>query len=122
MKEVSEMLFKYFTSLEVFKNEMKDKLYPLYVSNQKEFPFAVYNIGEVPYLTKDARSFPVTLSLCYQPEKYSEALDFADKMKDAVEDIDEFVEECGVEYMSTQTLFDEENEYVYVSINFNVIK
>ena len=116
MKEVSDMLFKYFTELEVFKKEMRDRLYPIYVSEQKVFPLAVYNIGEVPYISKDARSFPVTLSLCYAPENYSAAMVFADEMKEAVDNFP------NGEYLSTQTIFDDENEYIYININFNVIQ
>ncbi|KZE82893.1 hypothetical protein AV926_04915 [Myroides marinus] len=116
MREVSEMLYKYFTSSEVFKKEMEEKLFPIYASEAKEFPFAVYNIGEVPYLTKDARSFPITLSLCYQPESYLSAIDFADKMKELVEEMD------NAEWMSSQTVFDDESQYMYVNINFNVIQ
>lgn len=116
MKEVSEMLYKYITSSDVFKKEMEDKLYPIYASEAKEFPFAVYNIGEVPYLTKDARVFPITLSLCYMPESYSEAIEFADKMKEVIEDMN------NAEWMSSQTVFEDESQYMYVNISFNIIK
>lgn len=116
MKEVSEELYKCITSSDVFKKEMKDKLYPIYASEAKEFPFAVYNIGEVPYLTKDARVFPITLSLCYVPESYSKAIGFADKMKEVIEGLN------NTEWMSTQTIFDEENQYMYVNLVFNIIK
>lgn len=116
MKEVSEELYKYITGLDVFKAEMVDRLFPIYASEQKEFPFAVYNIGEVPYLTKDARIFPITLSLCYMPESYSEAIGFADQMKEAIEDMD------NAEWLSSQTVFDDESQYMYVNLNFNIIK
>lgn len=116
MREVSEMLYKYFTSSEVFKKEMEEKLFPIYASEAKEFPFAVYNIGEFSYLTKDARSFPITLSLCYEPESYLSAIDFADKMKELVEEMD------NAEWMSSQPVFDDESQYMYVNLSFNIIK
>jgi len=115
MEKVSEFLYQFFTSNKMFKAEMKDKIYPLFVSAQKEFPFAVYNIGEVPYATSDARAFPITLSLCYEPESYLEAISFADKMKDAIEEIE------NGEFVSTKTAFDDTNQFIYVNINFNII-
>lgn len=116
MEQVSQQIFEYFLNNNDFKQEMGDKIYPLFVSVQKEYPFAVYNIGEVPYVSSDGRMFPVTLSLCYEPENYLSAISFADKMKEAVEEMDD------AEFVSTQTVFDDENFHIYVNINFNIIK
>lgn len=115
MEQASKYIYDYFMENDVFQEEMKDKIYPLFVGAQKEFPFAVYNIGESPQLTSDARVFPATLSLCYAPENYLSAISFADKMKKAVDDM------SNSEFMSTQTVFDDENQYIYVNINFNLI-
>lgn len=116
MEEVSKYIYEYFKESPVFKEEMKDKVYPLFVSEQKEFPFMVYNIGESPQFTRDARNFPITLTLCYLPKEYFTAIRFADKMKELVDLIP------SSEFVSTQTIFDDENQYIFINIHFNLIR
>ncbi|MFD0701747.1 hypothetical protein [Myroides pelagicus] len=116
MEKASEFIYDYFRNNSDFISEMNDRLSPLFVSEQsKKFPMAVYNIGESPQLTDNARVFPSTLSLCYEPENYMKAISFADKMKISVDEMP------NAEFQSTQVVFDDENRYIYVNVNFNLI-
>lgn len=116
MEEVSKYIYDFFKDNPVFKEEMGGKVYPLFVSEQKEFPFMVYNIGESPQFTSDARSFPITLTLCYAPKEYFAAIRFADKMKVLVDAIPDS------EFVSTQTIFDDESQHIFINININLIR
>lgn len=116
MEQVSKYIYEYFTNNSEFNKEMGKSLYPLFVGESKEFPCAVYNVGEAPGISSDASTYPCTLNLCYSPESYSEAIAFGDKMKLAVDQM----ENC--DFVSTQVQFQDESRFIFVSINFNLIR
>jgi hypothetical protein len=116
MIEVAELVYSLFMSKVDFTNEIRNRFFPLFAKENTEFPFAVYNIGEVNSTSKDARIFPVTISIVYPPENFTEAISFADVVKDIVEGVN------SIQYLNTISDWDQENQIIIININFQIIK
>lgn len=116
MKEIAQLIFSTLTGDSRFTSVMGQRFFPLFGKEDTEYPFSVYNIGETAYQSKDFRMFPVLISLCYQPENYTEAIEFSDVVKEIVEGMPNTV------FLDTTQSFDQDNQTIIININIQIIK
>lgn len=116
MEEVAQIIFSTLTGNSLFTSVMSQKCFPLFGKEDTTYPFTIYNIGEVPFESKESRMFPVLVSLCFSPDKYTEAIRFADVVKEIFEDLPN----CN--FLNTEQSFDQENQTIIININIQIIK
>lgn len=115
MKEVAISVFDFLKQVPELTSFTANRIYPVLAKDVAVFPFAVYTIGEVPYISKDAREFPVKLGVYFQGDKIMDSMDLADVLKEKIED-------SVFNYQSSQVDSDFEEGVVFLEIFFNIIK
>lgn len=115
MIEVSKQLIAVLTAYVPLTNVVNNKIYPVLANEGVQFPFAVYSFGEVPFETKDACAYHVNLSVWFEPNKITEAMQMADALK-------ELIDQNDWDFVSTNVNFDETSLKIFSEINFKIIK
>lgn len=114
MKQLSEEIFNYFSSLTAFTSVMDNRLFPLVANEGTLFPFCNYKIEQQTGVTKDAGySFDVSLFAYFKPEKYAEATEFNDAIVQELQS-----DESPFDYQDSSIEYIEENQSIVVLISF----
>lgn len=115
MKEVSKELFEFLNGLTDLTAIVGTRIYPIMAKENVTFPFATYTIGEVPYITKDGREFPITISVYFQGDHATTAMEVSDFMKYEFENSD-------YDFVSSEISSNYETGIFYTEINIIKIK
>jgi|SRR5690606_7660707 len=115
MIEVSTELKNILNAYPPLATSVQSRIYPLLANESVVFPFAVYGFGEVPFETKDACAYNVNVSVWFEPNNITEAMQMADDLKNLAENND-------WEFINTNVDFDASTQKIFSEINFKIIK
>lgn len=114
MKQISEELITFFSSLTPFTSVMNDRLFPLVANEGTDFPFSIYKIEQQTGITKDAGyGYAISLFAYFLPENYEEAVDFNDAIVSLLESTSSIYD-----YIDSSIDYIEENQSIVVLISF----
>lgn len=115
MKEISKQLYEFLQTIPELTAQVGNRIYPIIAKENVQFPFVTYTLGEVPYVSKDAREFPINVSVYFQGDKVTTAMDLADILKEKFDD-------SNFQFNSSEINSDYETGTVYIEINLTKIK
>src|SRR5690606_6423583 len=111
MKEVSTRLKNVLSAYPALTAVVQNRIYPLLANETAVFPFAIYGFGEVPYESKDACAYNVNVSVWFEPNNITEAMQMADDLKTLAETHD-------WEFINTNVDFESTNQKIFSESNF----
>jgi hypothetical protein len=114
MKEVSEYIYSYFSTLPAFTAVMSARLMPVAANAETAYPFSVYNISRQVGITKECDEFTVVLSGFFKNNEYDEAASFVDAITEAVKNNSKFV------WMDSEIGFIQENLSFNANVTFKI--
>lgn len=114
MKEVSDLIYSYFSNEVTFTNVVADRLYPVIAEKNAELPLAIYTITNKQTVTKDVSEFSVDLSLYFEDNQYTTCVTFADAVEQLVKDNVRFT------YQNASVAFVSEDQSIVATITFNI--
>lgn len=114
MIKVSTQLKNILNAYPPLATAVQNRIYPLLANEGVPFPFAIYGFGEVPFETKDACVYNVNVSVWFEPNNITEALQMADDLKTLAENND-------WEFINTNVDFEPANQKIFSEINFKII-
>lgn len=84
MYRASKIIFSELSNAPVFEDVVEKRIFPIVAGEGVSYPFAVYSLSEEA-VTKDGGGYNVWLHVYFQPNKVSEALQFAEDAKEYLE-------------------------------------
>lgn len=112
MLEVSKIIYEIISTSAVFQKYIDKRIYPVVVGQGIAYPFSIYNMYDSTP-TKDGEEFEVTLNTYFSPNKVLEAMTFADKAKDEIDNYFIYLA-SGIDYI-------DKDQSIVVTINFKII-
>lgn len=116
MKEVSEYIYQFFTSVTAFTNVMQTKFYPVVADVETPFPFAIYGLAQQTGISKDTNNFVIVLSGYFEQNQYEDCVMFSDAITDVVKAT------SRLDWQNSEVNFIEENQSFVANITFNIEK
>lgn len=115
MIQVSKYLIAILENYPALAAAVQSRIYPIVANEGVGFPFAVYGFSEVPYESKDACAYNVNVSVWFDANKRTEAMQMADDLK-------KLAEQNPWEFVNTNVDFSTATQKIFSEINFKIIK